>query len=82
MAIKLLSGKVSNKTETTHTSGTTGHNSIAQGRIKSKQIYSFRIDNQPVTFESKSSISISDDDYVTCAGPEKKGGLRCYKNKK
>ncbi len=81
MAIKALSGEITNLTESTQTSGTTGHNSIAQGRIRSKQIYSFRVENHPVTFESKSSVSISDGDSVTCAGPEKNGVLNAMKIK-
>jgi len=73
MGIKALSGEVSHMSESTHTSGTTGNSSIGQGKISSKQVYSFRVKGKPVTCASKNAFSIGDGDFVACAGPEKNG---------
>jgi len=81
MAIKALSGEIKNLAESTHTSGTTGNNAVAQGHIKSKQVYSFRIGNNPVVFESKSLVGISDGDSIICAGSEENGVLKALKIK-
>jgi hypothetical protein len=82
MGIVIASGKVTNITESTHTTGRIGQNAVTgtvQGKTTSKQVYSFRIDNRPITFESKNPISISDGDLATCAGPQSGGVIKAMK---
>lgn len=82
MGIVIASGKVTNITESTHTTGRIGQNAVTgtvQGKTTSKQVYSFRIDNRPITFESKNPVSISDGDLVTCAGPQSGGVIKAMK---
>jgi hypothetical protein len=82
MGIIVASGKVTNLTESTHTSGRIGQNAVTgtvQGKTSSKQLYSFRIDSRPIAFESKNPISISDGDLVTCAGPQSGGVIQAMK---
>lgn len=82
MGIGTVSGKVSNLREATHMEGRIGQHAVGgtvTGKISSKQVYSFRVDNQPVTFESKELLSIAEGDNVTCAGPITGGVIKVMK---
>jgi len=82
MGISVVIGQVSNLREATHTEGHIGQHAIGgtiTGKVRSKQVYSFRVDNRPVSYESKEILSISDGDYVTCAGPVGGGVIKAMK---
>lgn len=82
MSVIAVSGTVSNVREATHTEGRIGQHAMGggvTGKVSSKQVYSFRVDSRPVTYESKEMLSISDGDYVTCAGPLSGGVIKAMK---
>lgn len=82
MGVQVVTGTVSNVREATHTEGRIGQHAVGgtvTGKVSSKQVYSFRVDNRPVTFESKEMISISDGDHVSCAGPFGGGVIKAMK---
>lgn len=82
MGVIAVSGTVSNVREATHTEGHIGQHALGggvTGKVRSKQVYSFRVDSRPVTYESKEMLSISDGDYVTCAGPLSGGVIKAMK---
>lgn len=82
MGISIVTGTVSNLREATHTEGHIGQHAVGgtvTGKVSSKQVYSFRVDSRPVSYESKQMLSISDGDYVTCAGPVGGGVIKAMK---
>lgn len=82
MSVISVSGVVSNVREATHTEGRIGQHAMGggvTGKVSSRQVYSFRVDNRPVTYESKEMISISDGDCLTCAGPLSGGVIKAMK---
>lgn len=82
MSVIAVTGRVSNVREATHTEGRIGQHAIGgtvTGKVSSKQVYSFRVDSRPVTYESKGMLSLSDGDYVTCAGPLGGGVIKAMK---
>lgn len=82
MGVTTVSGTVSSLREATHTEGHIGQHAVGgtiTGKVRSKQVYSFRVGNRPVTYESKEMLSISDGDCVTCAGPLSGGVIKAMK---
>lgn len=82
MGISVVTGVVSNLREATHTEGRIGQHAVGgtvTGKVSSKQVYSFRVDSRPVSYESKQMLSISDGDFVTCAGPVGGGVIKAMK---
>lgn len=82
MGVQVVTGTVSNLREATHTEGRIGQHAVGgtvTGKFSSKQMYSFRVDNRPVTFESKDMLSLSDGDHVACAGPLAGGVIKAMK---
>ncbi len=82
MGINIVTGTVSNLREATHTEGRIGQHAVGgtiTGKVSSKQVYSFRVDSRPVSYESKQMLSISDGDCVTCAGPVGGGVIKAMK---
>jgi hypothetical protein len=82
MGVNVVTGTVSNLREATHTEGRIGQHAVGgtvTGKVSSKQVYSFRVDNRPVTYESKEMLSLSDGDHVACAGPLGGGVIKAMK---
>lgn len=82
MGVQVVTGTVSNLREATHTEGRIGQHAVGgtvTGKLSSKQVYSFRVDSRPVTFESKDMLSLSDGDHVACAGPLSGGVIKAMK---
>ena len=82
MGVITVSGIVSNVREATHTEGRIGQHAIGggvTGKVSSRQVYSFRVDSRPVSYESKEMVSLSEGDCVTCAGPLSGGVIKAMK---
>jgi hypothetical protein len=74
MSISILTGKVSHVDHSTETSGTISAN--RGGQIRSAHAWSFRINNRPAIYKSRSTASFSDGDVMTAAGADKNGTFK------
>jgi hypothetical protein len=71
MSLTILTGKVSHVDHSTATSGGT----TARGNllIQTRHVWSFRLNNHPVTYTGLSTASFGEGDELTAAGQERNG---------
>jgi len=71
MAITLMTGRVSHIDHSTETSGniTANHG----GQIQTAHAWSFRLNNHPAIYKSRSTASFGEGDELTAAGQDKNG---------
>ena len=71
MSVTIMTGKISHIDHSTETSGHITAN--RGGQIQTAHAWSFRLNNRPVTYKSRSTASFSEGDELTAAGENRNG---------